>query len=96
MLPGSGPVFDGSKTCGDSFACFAATGDPAGVAAQQCATATCAGSGQAFDDFYSCSALDCALAGKCAATADGGTDCRACTLASCNAQLEACQSAGCP
>lgn len=95
MGPGSGPVYDGSNSCSDTFGCFASSGNVSSVEAQECVTRTCPASSQAFNDFFACSALHCALAGKCATTADGGSNCQSCTLASCKAELSACLATGC-
>jgi hypothetical protein len=90
MEPGSGPLLDGSQTCGESFGCFVSNGaDP--VAAEKCATSTCAGSSQAFNDFFACAAQNCFFPGKC----NGPNGCQACTLESCAAEIGACQAAGC-
>jgi len=84
----SGAVLDGDQTCGESFGCLVGATDP--VTAEACAVDTCAGSSSAFNDFFSCVALECFFPGRC-----DGADCNACTLERCTPAIEACQSAGC-
>jgi hypothetical protein len=97
-LPGSGPTYDGTATCADTFACFTKSGDPFGVEAQKCVTNTCKGSSQAFDDFFNCAAQKCFFPGKCGGSDGGvpGSDCAACTVQECAQEISACQQATCP
>ena len=85
---GSGPLLDGTATCGESLTCLAGTTDP--VAAEACAIDTCAGSSEAFNDLYSCIWLDCYNPGLCP---DG--DCSACMFEACSPEIGVCQETGC-
>lgn len=85
---GSGPRYEGTKTCAESFACFAAATDP--FATDDCALNTCPASGQVFNDFFNCAARECFFAGVC----DAG-DCGGCALERCGGEIAACQAAGC-
>ncbi len=88
MDEGSGPLLDGSATCGESFGCLAGATDA--VAAEECAVDTCAGSSGAFNDLFACIALECFFADRC----EGG-DCNACMFDRCAGRIETCQATGC-
>jgi hypothetical protein len=88
MGPGSGSVLEGSATCAETFACLTTTADP--VAAEACAVDTCASSSPAFNDFFSCVALECFFADRCE---DGS--CQSCVTERCSPTIGACQAAGC-
>jgi hypothetical protein len=84
---GSGPVYDGDKTCAESVACFQSATDP--VAQENCGLSTCRASGSAFNAFGVC------LFTQCPTCQTGGDDCQACVIENCVAEYGACQQATC-
>lgn len=92
MGDGSGPVFEGTKTCGDAMGCFIRAGDAASK--QKCAVDTCRNSSKAFDEFFSCAAMNCFFAGKCTGDATN-PDCGACATEHCADAIAACSNTGC-
>ena len=92
MTGGSGAVFDGDKSCGDTLNCFLGATDP--VSAEKCTVQTCARSSEAFNEFYSCLTLQCFFPGPCAADSSS-SDCKRCTVESCRSQMQACYATGC-
>jgi len=86
--PGSGTVFDGTQTCGQTLQCQQGATD--GLAAEQCAVNTCRASGPALGNVQSCVFAKCIGAGQCS-----GPDCASCAIASCGAELQTCQAATC-
>jgi hypothetical protein len=84
--PGSGPVYDGDKTCMESVACLQGTSDP--VAQENCALSTCGASGSAFNAFGTCVFTQCP-------SCPGGEDCQSCVLDNCIQEYGACQQASC-
>lgn len=86
--PGSGPVFDGTTTCGETVGCVRnATSE---IAAEECLIDTCAASSRPAGDLMTCMFYRCGEV-----CADLGTDCDSCVLDSCGEQFSACQSATC-
>ena len=86
--PGSGSLFDGTTTCGQSLACQQSA--TSAVAAEACAVNTCRASSQTFDAVQSCVFANCITTGACT-----GPDCGACAVQSCGAELQSCQAATC-
>jgi hypothetical protein len=86
--PGSGTVFDGTTTCGQSLSCQLSATDA--VAAEACAVNTCRGSSGAFNDLTGCVFAKCVTTGICT-----GADCGSCAISSCGAEFQTCQAATC-
>jgi hypothetical protein len=85
---GSGPRYSGTRTCAESLACFVQADNPFDT--DQCAIDTCPAAGQAFNDFFNCTARECFFAGACDAD-----DCAACALEHCGGEMATCQATGC-
>jgi hypothetical protein len=86
--PGSGPVFDGTQTCGQTVGCVRSAGDP--LAAEQCLIDTCAASSQPAADLMMCMFYTCGEACD-----ELGGACDQCVINNCGTQFNACQSATC-
>lgn len=84
----SGPVHDGSLSCGEALGCSQAAGDP--VSAEACFVDVCAGSSQALARLTNCGFDRCP-----AECFDGGADCTGCVARECGEALGACTEAGC-
>jgi hypothetical protein len=92
MSGDSGPVFEGTKTCGDAMGCFIRAQDAAST--QKCAVDTCPKASKAFDEFFSCTAMNCFFAGKC--TGDPtNPDCGTCPTERCADLITACANTTC-
>jgi hypothetical protein len=87
--PGSGSVFDGTQTCGQTLGCMQNAGADA-LTAEQCIVNTCRASSGAVNAVQGCVFQNCVVADKC----EGG-DCSACMVAECGGELGACQQATC-
>jgi hypothetical protein len=87
--PGSGPVFDGAKSCGETMQCIATAPDDASF--QACQVATCEASSKPLNDYMEC------IYGNCYAECTGAdpSGCGPCVQASCGQSFGACLSAGC-
>ncbi len=88
MGEGSGPLLDGSATCGESFGCLAGATDA--LTAEQCAVDTCAASSDVFNDLFACITLECFFPDRC----EGG-DCSGCMFERCAGAIETCQATDC-
>ena len=86
--PGSGPVFDGTKTCGQTVGCVRSAGDA--VAQEQCLLDTCAASSQPAAELMTCMFYACGEACD-----ELGGACDQCVINNCGTQFNACQSATC-
>ena len=84
----SGPVFDGTQTCGETITCVRNAEDP--VAQEQCIVDTCAASSQPAADLMMCMFYQCGDA--CDSL---GPACDSCVINQCTDQFGACQNAAC-
>jgi hypothetical protein len=88
--PDSGPVFTGTRTCGETVGCVTSAGADA-VAAERCIVDTCAASSQPAASLMTCIFYSCDE--PCAAL--GSSACTSCVLDRCATQFDVCQSATC-
>jgi hypothetical protein len=86
--PGSGPVFDGTKTCAETVSCVRGATDE--VVREQCLVDTCAASSQPAADLMTCMFYACGE--ECA---ELGTACDNCVLSQCADPYAGCQQAAC-
>jgi hypothetical protein len=86
--PGSGPVFSGDKTCGETVACVQGTDDA--VAQEECLVATCEASSAAAAGFMGCIFRNCQT--ECA---PGAAGCDACVSDACFDEYASCAGATC-
>jgi hypothetical protein len=86
--PGSGPVFSGDKTCGETVACVQGTDDA--VAQEQCLIATCEASSVAAAGFMGCIFQNCQP--ECE---PGAAGCDACVADHCLDAYSVCAAATC-
>jgi len=87
--PGSGPVFDGDRTCAQTVDCARAAADDL-IAQEQCLVDTCAASSQPAADLMTCMFYSCADACD-----QLGAACDSCVLNRCTDAFGACQTASC-
>jgi hypothetical protein len=87
-VPGSGSVFSGTKTCGETFNCMRTA--TSALAAEECVVNTCEKSSGAIGAFQGCVFQQCIQAGMCS-----GPDCGACAAQRCGAAINACMAATC-
>ena len=87
--PGSGPVFEGDRTCGETLACVQGTDDP--VEEERCMLDTCEPSADAARDLFFC------VFDRCQADCEDERDpaCQACVNRECQGELGACLNASC-
>jgi Copper type II ascorbate-dependent monooxygenase, C-terminal domain len=86
--PGSGSVFSGSATCGQTLGCMQSA--TSALAAEQCAVNTCEKSSGALGAFQGCVFQQCIATGVCS-----GPDCGACSAQRCGGAINACMAATC-
>ena len=91
QLPGSGPVFDGDRTCLETMACVGQSPDRA--VREHCQIATCEASSVAVSDLLQCRSAFCAQA--CPQNAPTGAACDQCVAERCANAQAACASATC-
>ena len=85
--PESGPVFNGTATCGQSVICMISAEDE--VSAEECVFQTCSASANPLATLTGC------IFDKCAAECDGGSACQNCINNFCSVQYDACGAATC-
>jgi hypothetical protein len=86
--PGSGPVYSGTATCGQTLGCM--QGATSALTAEQCTVNTCEQSGPQFNAFQGCVFQQCITPRLCS-----GPDCGACAAEKCGPQVGACMAATC-
>jgi hypothetical protein len=87
--PGSGPVFAGTQTCGETLGCVQGTSDE--VANEQCLLDTCPLSADSTRDLMGCVFDHC----NAVCADDNDPDCQPCVSAHCSGELDACLNATC-
>ncbi len=87
--PGSGPVFTGTQTCGETVTCVREAGADE-VAAEACLVDTCAASSAAAVELMKCINFQCAEA-----CAGGGAACDNCVITTCSEPFNDCYGASC-
>ncbi len=86
--PGSGPVFSGDQTCGETLGCMSGATDE--LASERCLMDTCEASSQALSGLMTCMFYNCGDV-----CAEGGSECNQCMLNSCGEPYGQCQDTGC-